>query len=81
MIENILIYISAYIGLFAIIFYTLGVLKKIKEKPPEFNEKTAPTVTVIIPAFNEEKGIEETINSALGIDYPRDKLKIIVVDD
>ena len=38
-----------------------------------------PKVTVIIPAFNEEKVIENTVRSALASDYPN--LRTIVVDD
>jgi peptidoglycan-N-acetylglucosamine deacetylase len=38
-----------------------------------------PAVTVIVPAFNEEKVIERTVRSVLASDYPR--LKTIVVDD
>jgi cellulose synthase/poly-beta-1,6-N-acetylglucosamine synthase-like glycosyltransferase/peptidoglycan/xylan/chitin deacetylase (PgdA/CDA1 family)/spore germination protein YaaH len=38
-----------------------------------------PSVTVIIPAFNEEMVIEHTVRSVLASDYPR--LRIIVVDD
>jgi cellulose synthase/poly-beta-1,6-N-acetylglucosamine synthase-like glycosyltransferase/peptidoglycan/xylan/chitin deacetylase (PgdA/CDA1 family)/spore germination protein YaaH len=38
-----------------------------------------PNVTVIIPAFNEEKVIENTVRSALASDYPN--LRTIVVDD
>ncbi|HYL93149.1 MAG TPA: glycosyltransferase, partial [Alphaproteobacteria bacterium] len=38
-----------------------------------------PAVTVIIPAFNEEKVIEQTVRSVLESDYP--DLHVIVVDD
>jgi cellulose synthase/poly-beta-1,6-N-acetylglucosamine synthase-like glycosyltransferase len=38
-----------------------------------------PAVTVIVPAFNEEKVIERTVHSVLASDYPR--LRTIVVDD
>ena len=38
-----------------------------------------PMITVIIPAYNEEKVIAKTIESVLEIDYP--KKEIIVVDD
>jgi len=38
-----------------------------------------PAVTIIIPAWNEERIIVETVRSALGVDYPR--LSVIVVDD
>ncbi|HKT50945.1 MAG TPA: glycosyltransferase [Candidatus Angelobacter sp.] len=38
-----------------------------------------PPVTVIVPAYNEEKVIEHTVRSVLASDYP--KLRTIVVDD
>lgn len=40
-----------------------------------------PTVSVIIPAFNEGPMVENSIRSAALSDYPRDKLEIVVVDD
>jgi cellulose synthase/poly-beta-1,6-N-acetylglucosamine synthase-like glycosyltransferase len=38
-----------------------------------------PAVTIIVPAWNEERIIVETVRSALGVDYPQ--LSVIVVDD
>ena len=38
-----------------------------------------PPVTIIVPAWNEERIIVETVRSALGVDYPR--ISVIVVDD
>ncbi|MDP7506625.1 MAG: glycosyltransferase [Candidatus Woesearchaeota archaeon] len=43
--------------------------------------KRLPRVSVIVPAYNEEKTIARTIKSLLNLDYPKDKLEIIVVDD
>jgi len=80
MLKEILIYISVYVGLFAVTFYIIGLLKGKKESP-EFPEKNPPKVSIIIPAFNEEKGIAGTIRSVLRLDYPRNKLEVIVVDD
>jgi len=40
-----------------------------------------PKVSIIVPAYNEEENIEKTIKSLLELDYPRDKLEIIIVDD
>ena len=40
-----------------------------------------PSVSVIVPAKNEEKGIAETVLALLKCDYPEDKLEIIVVND
>lgn len=43
--------------------------------------KKLPYVSVIVPAHNEEDSIERTIKSLLNLDYPKNKLEIIVVND
>ena len=43
--------------------------------------KKYPTVSIIVPCWNEESTVSKTIHSILNLDYPKDKLKIIVVDD
>tara|TARA_Y100000310_G_scaffold1020_3_gene1453 strand:+ start:1126 stop:2325 length:1200 start_codon:yes stop_codon:yes gene_type:complete len=40
-----------------------------------------PTVTVTIPAWNEEKSILETLKTVLALDYPKNKLKVLIVND
>ncbi len=40
-----------------------------------------PSVTILVPVFNEERTVENTIESLLGLEYPADKLFIMVVDD
>ncbi|HET7499592.1 MAG TPA: glycosyltransferase family 2 protein [Kofleriaceae bacterium] len=40
-----------------------------------------PTVTVVIPLYNEASGIAATLRSVLDADYPADKLDVICVDD
>jgi cellulose synthase/poly-beta-1,6-N-acetylglucosamine synthase-like glycosyltransferase len=47
--------------------------------PQPFEDK-AP-VSIVVPAFNEEKGIADTIDSLLKINYPKELLQIIVVND
>lgn len=43
--------------------------------------KFEPHVSVIIPAYNEEKNIERCLTSLKKLDYPKNKIEIIVVDD
>lgn len=38
-----------------------------------------PSVTVLIPAYNEERNIENTLSAATSIDYP--EYEVVVVDD
>ena len=40
-----------------------------------------PSVTVIIPAYNEEAVIERRLENLLTLDYPPDKLEIVVASD
>ncbi len=41
----------------------------------------APSLTVVIPAYNEGSMVEKSIDSVAAADYPSDRLEIIVVDD
>jgi cellulose synthase/poly-beta-1,6-N-acetylglucosamine synthase-like glycosyltransferase len=40
-----------------------------------------PSVTLIIAAYNEEEVIAERLDNALALDYPRDRLQILVASD
>jgi biofilm PGA synthesis N-glycosyltransferase PgaC len=40
-----------------------------------------PSVCLLISAFNEEKVIRKKIENSLGLDYPRDRLTILVASD
>jgi N-acetylglucosaminyltransferase len=40
-----------------------------------------PTVTIVVPLFNEGRSIYKTIRSFAAIDYPKRKLTITVIDD
>ncbi len=39
------------------------------------------SVAIVVPCFNEEKTIAATLSSLLLLDYPHEKLEIVVVDD
>lgn len=47
----------------------------------KLDAKYEPTVTLLIVAYNEEQEIEEKLVNSLAIDYPADKLTIIVASD
>jgi len=71
----------SYVGYPSILF-VLEFLRKHKRSDEE--EKSGydyPTVSLIISAYNEEKVIEKKIENSLELDYPKDRLKIIVVSD
>lgn len=47
----------------------------------EFAEADLPTVTIQLPMYNEMAVAERLITAASGIDYPRNRLEIQVLDD
>jgi len=59
-------------------FYLTVVRRK---KIDETIEGFEPTVTVVVPLYNEGKSIYDTIVSLVKLDYPSNKLEITVVDD
>src|SRR5690349_21765702 len=72
----VLIYI--YLGYPAL----LVVIQRILRKPKiERDDDLRPHVTLIVSAFNEERVIGAKLENALALDYPRDRLEIIVVSD
>ena len=42
---------------------------------------TFPTVAILVPCHNEEKTIGKTTESLLALEYPKDKLSIVLIDD
>jgi len=59
----------------------LLVLGAFKKKETYSDSDYEPTISVIIPAYNEEKIIEKKIQNILSLKYPKDKLEVIVVSD
>ena len=55
----------------------LGKLKAEEEIPT----RELPSVSVIVPARNEDHNIEETLESLAAQDYPRDKFQVVMVND
>src|SRR3984893_19541855 len=52
---------------------------KNRRPPPLENPEYQPEVSVLVPAYNEESVILDTVRSALASDYP--KLEVLVIDD
>jgi len=81
---NLFIYTSLYLSLFFEVFLLITYLEKRPHMKKESEDRVIenyPSVTVIVPCFNEEKTIGGTVQSILDLDYPKEKLNIIIVDD
>ena len=69
-----------FISLYLIIFWLLVYVEKgAADIPKKLRRK--PFVSIVIPAYNEEKNLEYTIGSLLQLQYPKEKIEILVVDD
>jgi poly-beta-1,6-N-acetyl-D-glucosamine synthase len=68
----------SYFG-YALLSYAMV---KIRRKPlPVFDHSFAPDVSIVIAAYNEKDFIADKIQNTFELDYPPEKLKIIVVTD
>jgi cellulose synthase/poly-beta-1,6-N-acetylglucosamine synthase-like glycosyltransferase len=65
-----------YFGYPALIF----VLSRLSPRPVR-RGPGQPSVSLIIPAYNEGAAIEEKIRNSLALDYPRDRLEVLIVSD
>ena len=65
-----------YIGYpIAVVLLSFFISKNVKKKAWQ------PFVSIIIAAYNESEHIQKTIQNKLDLDYPKDKMQIIVVSD
>ena len=64
------------------VFGYINFIKSMKErKLVDSQTYDFPTCTILIPAHNEEKVISDTIEAMLNLKYPKDKLKVMVIND
>jgi len=64
-------------GIYPLVVYFLS-----KKIGTPLNKKIAffPSLSIIIPTYNEESVIEEKVKNTLEVDYPKDRLEIILID-
>ncbi|MEK6934925.1 MAG: glycosyltransferase [Nanoarchaeota archaeon] len=74
-----------FVIIISIYLYSLFLLLLFKNKKGLFthnlSKEDLPTVSILIPAYNEEKTIAGTIQSVINLDYPKEKKEIIVLND
>jgi cellulose synthase/poly-beta-1,6-N-acetylglucosamine synthase-like glycosyltransferase len=60
---------------------TLAAIAAFRRRRPVHPGTGAPTVTLVISAYNEEDVLRAKLENALGLDYPADRLEIVVASD
>jgi cellulose synthase/poly-beta-1,6-N-acetylglucosamine synthase-like glycosyltransferase len=82
-ISNILVYILLFGALYFEVFLLIVFLENRKQHTQAAHTSFArlPSVSIIVPCYNEEHTVEKTIHSLLNLNYPKHKIKIIAVND
>ena len=78
---TVLYLIFMFIALYMFSFFIILTIKN-KDKLfsyPKPNKEYS--ITVLIPAYNEEDSIKDTIEHVMNLDYPKKKIEVIVIND
>lgn len=83
-VDNTITYILLFLALYFEVFLLITYFE-IKEKSQNALSSVAnfalPSVTIIVPVWNEEATVLKTVFSLLRLDYPKHLLSIFIVDD
>ncbi len=72
------LFVAVFFEVFLIITFLSEPAKT--RRAQKLSTKT-PSIAIIVPCWNEENTIKGTVDSLLALDYPKDKLTIVLVDD
>jgi cellulose synthase/poly-beta-1,6-N-acetylglucosamine synthase-like glycosyltransferase len=61
--------------------FAAGALARVRERRIAKDSTWEPSVSVIVAAYNEESVIERRLENLLALDYPADRLEVVVASD
>ncbi len=74
------IFFSVYVQVFLLVTFFEN-NRRIVTRKDKISLLNYPAVTIIVPCWNEETTVYNTVLSLLNLNYPKDKLNIFLVDD
>jgi cellulose synthase/poly-beta-1,6-N-acetylglucosamine synthase-like glycosyltransferase len=80
----ILVGLAAFSVLYAYVLYPLLLAVIARVRPARVLPKADdewPSISITIPVYNEARQIDDLMESVLRLDYPRDRLQILVISD
>lgn len=80
---NILFWISIIFLFYTYFGYPLlmAFLLMLKKEKPINKADITPQISIVVSAYNEEKNIGAKLNNLTNLDYPKDKIEIVVISD
>lgn len=78
-----LFYSALFLAFYHLFAYgiSLQLIARLFKKKNTISENFEPIVTLVTAAYNEEEHIEEKLKSFVNLDYPKDKIDLVIVSD
>jgi biofilm PGA synthesis N-glycosyltransferase PgaC len=80
--------VVVFLGAVGLIAYTfvgypalVATLARLRPRPADADPRFAPSLSLVVVAYNEEDVIDERLRNCLELDYPRGQLELLVVTD
>lgn len=75
--------VGSFVAIYLNIWFLLLLFENRKKlfKRKNTKKKDLPKISILVPFYNEEKNISNNLKSLLELDYPKDRVEIIAVDD
>lgn len=82
-VTEIAIHVLLFISLYFEVLLLIAFFEKFPTvaRMPALANAELPTVTIVVPCHNEERTVRNTLESLLALNYPKEKLSLVVVDD
>lgn len=74
------VFLSMYVQVFLLVTFFEN-RSKIRGKEEKIKLKNYPEVAIIVPCWNEESTVYRTVQSIFDLNYPSDKIDILLIDD
>jgi cellulose synthase/poly-beta-1,6-N-acetylglucosamine synthase-like glycosyltransferase len=75
------VYACLFLGLYFEVFLLISFFEKKPDQKSSKRPTYYPSVTILVPCWNKAKTLGGTVESLLKLDYPKEKLSIVVIDD
>lgn len=79
-VDNIVSFITQFVIIFGMYISIFWIIVHLNSKNDKYKLKKYPEVTILVPAYNEEIGLERTIKSILNLKYPGG-VRMFIIND
>lgn len=83
MIAEAVTYVFLFFALYFQVFLLISVMerKTLRRTAASFVSTYTPSVCIVVPCYNESKTVADSVRSLLALDYPKEKMEFMIIDD